>query len=381
MTLTTGADVLRPEELQNLGKGPHEARGLAGRLYTDPAILSVEKEKIFRREWMAVFHESTVPNPGDFRVVELAGDSLLFVRGEDGRLRGFHNICRHRGAQVAATPQGNCQKFKCPYHTWTYDLHGKLVSAPTMEHMLREGVGLVELRIDTWMGFVFVNQDGRAEPLASKLAGLDDVLEPWLSKPLEILYEIPYHGKWNWKLTYENSVEGYHVIGTHYKSAQWLAPGEMTYTPTEKFDTWTTFYMPYAPGQNQRDPTGGSVPMDNLPDWIDEEMRFFVMWPNFLISVAPENATGYIVLPGATPGEVTFTWSNIVRPETKAAENHESYLEEQKYWSQTVQGEDQYPCETMWANVHSDAFIPGPYADGERAGYHFDQWYLQRMSG
>lgn len=373
-------DVLRPDELASLGQGPREARGLAGRLYTDPEVLRAEKEKIFRREWMAVFHETSIPNPGDFRVVDLVGDSLLFVRGEDLRVRGFHNICRHRGAQVAATPVGNCAKFTCPYHTWTYDLAGRLVSAPTMEHMLNEGVGLVELRVDTWMGFVFVNQDGNAEPLAAKFAALDDILQPWLTAPLEVLYEIPYRGEWNWKLTYENTIEGYHVIGTHYKSAQWLMPGEQTYTATQEFDSWTTFNMPYAPGQNQRDRTGGSVPLENLPDWIDDEMRFFVLWPNFLLSVGPENATGYIVLPGATPGEVTFVWCGIVRPETKQTKNYTAYLADQKFWSENVQGEDQYPCETMWENVHSDAFIPGPYADGERASYQFGQWYLRRMS-
>jgi phenylpropionate dioxygenase-like ring-hydroxylating dioxygenase large terminal subunit len=372
--------VLLPKELVSLGKGPREARGLPARLYTDPEVFEAERDAIFRREWMAVFHETTVPNPGDFRVVDLAGESLLFVRGDDGRLRCFHNICRHRGAKVAVG-EGTCSRFKCPYHTWTYDLSGSLIGAPTMAHVVREGIGLTEVRLDTWMGFVFVNQDGQAEPLAQKFAALDEELAPWLSTDLEVLYEIAYPGEWNWKLTYENTIEGYHVIGSHVESAQWLAPGELTYTPNDEFSTWTTFFMPFAEGVSWRDDTGGSVELDNLPEWVDKEVRFYVMWPNFLISLAPENATGYMVIPGAGPDEVTFIWSAIVRPETKQQPGFEKYKEGQVNWSQTVQGEDQYPCETMWSNVHSDAFIPGPYADGERAVYHFDQWYLERMAG
>ena len=99
-----------------------------------------------------------------------------------------------------------------------------------------------------------------------------------------------------------------------------------------------------------------------------------------LISLSPDNVTGYITIPGATPGEVTFVWNALVRPETKEQPRFEEYRKLQMEWSNTIQGEDQYPCETMWANVHSPAFIPGPYADGESAVYDFDQWYLERMS-
>ncbi|ADB52420.1 aromatic ring-hydroxylating oxygenase subunit alpha [Conexibacter woesei] len=375
------SSVLRPEELENLGKPVSEARGMPPRVYTDPEIFEAEKDKIFNREWMAVLHESTVRNPGDYRVVELLGQSFLIVRGTDGELRGFHNICRHRGAKVAVG-EGNCSKFRCPYHTWTYDLRGSLIGAPTMAHVVREGIGLVDLRIDTWLGFVFINIDGQAEPLASKVSRLDDVLAPWLDVDLEVVYELPYPGNWNWKLTYENTIEGYHVIGTHLDSAQPIAPGELTFTSTsdDDFETFTDFRMPYAAGMTMRDETGGSVPLDGVPSWVDEEARFYVVWPNFLFSLAPENLTGYIVLPGKGPGEVTFVWCNVARPETLQMPNFAEYKAAQELWSTTVQTEDQYPCETMWENMHSDSFIPGPYAEGERAVYHFNQWYMKRMS-
>lgn len=381
MATTVANGVLRPEELASFGKPPREARGLLPRLYTDPAVYEAEKEKIFRREWMPVFHQSTVPNPGDYRVVDLAGESLLFVRDEDGTLRCFRNICRHRGAKVA-TGEGSCNTFKCPYHRWTYDLGGKLIGAPDMAWVVREGIGLLELRLDTWLGFVFVNQDGNAPPLAEKLADLNEILAPWVAvgDQLESVYEFHYPGTWNWKLTMENAIESYHITGSHWESAGELLPPHLTYTKSTEFRHWTDFRSPFGAGLNMRDGTDGSVAIPNVPEWVDEEFRFYPVWPAILISLAPENVTGYFAIPGATPGEVTFVWCGAVLPETKRKPGYAEYKAAQEGFSRQIQGEDQYPCETMWANVHSAGFIPGPYADGERAVYHFDQWYLERMS-
>lgn len=379
--LAQGNGTLTPEELASLGKPSSEARGLAPRLYTDRAVFAAEKEKIFKREWVAVFHQGTIPNPGDFRVFDFAGESYLFVRGKDGEIRGFHNICRHRGAQVAAG-EGNCNRFRCPYHTWTYDLEGRLVGAPEMAHVVREGIGLAEVRIDTWLGFVYMTENPDAEPLASKLAPLDDVLAPFhaVSDRLESMYEIPFTGDWNWKLTCENAFEGYHVIGSHYESAGDLIPGELTYTETTDYRHYTDFIMPFAEGRNIRDETGGAVDFDHLPPWIDEHVRFYVVWPNIIYYFAPEAIVAGIAVPGDGPDKVSFNWSSAVLPETKANPKYEDYREVQIGWATTIQTEDQYPCETMWANMHSEAFVPGPYATQEHATFHFDQWYLSRMA-
>jgi len=382
MAITAPSDVLLPEELTELGKPREEATGLAARLYTDPAILEAEKEKIFRREWMAMLHESTVREPGDFRTIEMAGESYLFVRGEDGELRCFHNICRHRGARVAADESGSCSMFRCPYHKWSYDLRGRLIGAPTMAHVVEEGHSLVEVKTDQWLGFVFINLDGNAAPLAERLGGLDELLSPWLTEAkLDLLYEIPYEGHWNWKLTVENANEGYHVIGSHFDSANWLIPGDLTYSPSDASRPhYTTYRMPFEEGRSMSEFAFDAVQMENLPDWVNREFRFFQIYPNFLISLSPDNVTGYICLPGTEPGRVMFHWVCVVHPETKNRPQYEEYRRVQMDWSNTIQGEDQYPCETMWANVHSPAFIPGRYAQGEEAVYDFDQWYLERMS-
>lgn len=378
--IDVASDVLRPDELAGLGLDQENARGLPPRLYTDPEVFEHEKEKIFRREWVAVFHEASLPNPGDFRVMDVAGESLLFSRGRDGELRCFHNICRHRGAKVASG-EGSCQRFRCPYHAWTYDLEGRLIGAPEMAHVVRQGIGLAELAVETWMGFVFVNHDRDAMPLRERLAGLDEELAAFLApERLELLYEIPYPGDWNWKLTNENAYESYHVMGTHLESAGDLIPGELTYTKNREFRYWSTFFNPYGEGQDPRDQTGGSVRFPGVPDWIDEELRFYTIWPNLIVFFSESVIVGGITIPGATHDKTSFNWNAVVLPETLERPGFEEFKEGQVFLSNTIQGEDQYPCETMWANVHSKAFRPGPYADQELATFHFDQWYLRTMA-
>jgi Rieske 2Fe-2S family protein len=376
---------LSPEERSELGKPADEAVGLPPRLYTDTAIFAAEKETIFRREWMAVFHESTIPRPRDYRVVEIAGDSLIVVRGDDGRLRCFHNICRHRGAQPASG-SGNCRYFRCPYHLWTYDLTGRLVGAPTMRDLVREGVrvgniGLNEVRVDTWLGYVFVNLDGAAQPLAERLAPLTDVAAQWQDVEVVPLYELHYPGEWNWKLTFENAADGYHNLGTHQATLQDVTPGEKAYTGSTAFDVFSDLSLPFAEGKGWADDTGAAVAFDNLPDWVPSEVRDYAVWPTFIFRPGPFNIISTITIPGPTVNSVTFVWTCLVRPETRASVTFDAYLADQLRWSREVQAEDQEACRMVWTNMHSDGFIPGPYAVGERCVYHFDQWYLARMSG
>src|ERR1700728_4218154 len=105
---------------------------LPSNLYTDPAVFAAEKEKIFARSWQVVGHHHQVAKAGDYFTTELVGEPLLIVRGAEGRLRAFYNVCRHR-AGPPAEGCGSRKLFRCGYHGWTYDLAGKLVSAPEFE--------------------------------------------------------------------------------------------------------------------------------------------------------------------------------------------------------------------------------------------------------
>ena len=105
---------------------------LEQRFYTHPEVYKLELEKIIYRNWILVAHATEFPEPGDFRVLHVAGESAIIVRGSDGTMKGFANVCRHRGSLVCLEKDGNADKFACPYHGWMYDIDGKLFAARDM---------------------------------------------------------------------------------------------------------------------------------------------------------------------------------------------------------------------------------------------------------
>src|ERR1051325_401877 len=149
-----------------------EAETLPARCYTDPAYLELETKHIFQRTWQLVGRLDQVVQPGSYFTAEVAGEPVLIVRDQAGVLRGFHNVCRHR-AGLVAEGFGQCERFRCGYHGWTYDLSGKLIGVPDfegVENFERSRMGLVPLRLETWEQFIFAKVDARAPQLGYGLA-------------------------------------------------------------------------------------------------------------------------------------------------------------------------------------------------------------------
>src|SRR5215471_20263460 len=147
---------------------------LPASLYTDPQVFLAEKKTIFSRTWQVVGHADQVANAGDYFTTELAGEPLLCVRGSDGKLRGFYNVCRHR-AGPPAEGCGSRKLFRCGYHGWTYSLDGSLISAPEFEGQpgfQASDFSLRPLRVEEWSNLIFVNLDLNAVSLLESLGEL-----------------------------------------------------------------------------------------------------------------------------------------------------------------------------------------------------------------
>src|SRR5262245_46206582 len=157
---------------------------LDNRIYTDPDIFQDEQRNIFARVWQFVCHESEVANPGDFRCLSVATKPVVIVRGKDGKIRGFYNICRHRSAEVVREESGNASGFICFYHHWGYDLDGSLtsVSKPAGYNAVKldkSKLSLVPIRVDTIAGLVFACLDENPPPLREFLGEImSPLLEP-----------------------------------------------------------------------------------------------------------------------------------------------------------------------------------------------------------
>ena len=189
---------------------------LEQRFYTDPDIYELEIEKIINRNWILAGHASQLPEPGDFKVLKVGREAAIIVRGSDGELNGFANVCRHRGSLVCLDAAGHVDKFVCPYHGWMYDIDGDLIAARNMpDDFDKSDFSLKPVSVGVVHGLIFVcftddppSLEGARRDLAEAMAMFDF---PNLKVAAQKSYEIPA----NWKLSIENYQECYHCATAH----------------------------------------------------------------------------------------------------------------------------------------------------------------------
>src|SRR6185295_7664205 len=149
--------------------------------YTEPSIAELERSTVWSRTWQLVGRAAQVASPGEFVTAEVAGEPVLVVRGADGELRGFFNVCRHHAAAVLTTPCGKVDRLRCPYHGWTYDLAGRLRGVPEIEGAQgfdRDATGLLPVSVATWESFVLVHLDPEPMPVEDYLGALVGQIAP-----------------------------------------------------------------------------------------------------------------------------------------------------------------------------------------------------------
>ncbi len=172
--------------------------------------MSLEREAIFRAEWVCLGHAGQIPLPGDYFACELAGEPLLVIRGNEGQVQVLSNVCRHR-ANLVAQGTGNRQRLVCSYHAWSYDLGGHLLHAPLMQEVaarLAKRCDLPVFATELWQDFIFVNLDGQASPLGPRLAPFLPTINNY--GILGRHHQFVGHEVWrtNWKCLVENFMEG-----------------------------------------------------------------------------------------------------------------------------------------------------------------------------
>lgn len=199
--------------------------------YVDPGVLRLEQERLFRRSWQYAARLDQVAEPGQFVATRVGDVPVVLVRDQERRLRGFVNVCRHRGALVCEG-EGIRETLQCPYHAWTYGLDGSLHAAPRAERepgFDRGELALVGVAVETWGPLVFVNPGPEAPPLADHLGELPALLEQGGIDVDALVFHRRVEGEYeaNWKLCAENYLECYHCAVAHPSFAQAIdvAPG------------------------------------------------------------------------------------------------------------------------------------------------------------
>ncbi|HJP79258.1 MAG TPA: aromatic ring-hydroxylating dioxygenase subunit alpha [Pseudonocardiaceae bacterium] len=199
---------------------------LPGEYYSDQEIFAREQERIFEARWFAAARTAELPAPGAFRNVQVGRERVLVVRGRDGVLRAFLNVCRHRGARLCVEESGEVRRaLQCPYHAWTYGLDGKLIAAPNLSAMTdidRTEYGLIPVHLREWLGTAWVCLADEPPSFADTVMGAvsyrlgdEQTIDAWRIDELVVGRRITYDVKANWKLIIENFLECYHCATIH----------------------------------------------------------------------------------------------------------------------------------------------------------------------
>jgi len=352
---------------------------LSGRDYTSAEVFDLEREKVFFRSWIYAGCESSLEGPGDFRTVDVAGESVLVVRDADGALNAFYNVCRHRGSRLCDDAGGRMKgAVKCPYHAWAYSFDGRLIGTPNVgkEEIDRDQLGLWRVALEVWEGFVFINLDRNPQPLGEWLGAQVDSPLPFARYKLGELRTAhttvnDVHA--NWKILIDNYNECLHCPTVHPELVQ-VVP---TFRKGQNYDTERADGgVALAGGGNSFTLTGhSSVPlMPGLSEEDESSLFGCTIYPNMFIDVTGTSAIATAMYAKA-PDLTTVVTEYLFRPEAIAMEGF-SPMEVVEF-SELVARQDYDVCERVQKGVQSRAFTHGVLAEKDEMLERFNARYRE----
>lgn len=282
---------------------------IPAKYYFDPEWFELERKAVFMRSWVNVGHVCEVDQPGSFvrRDIEFAKASLLIVRGKDGEVRAFHNACTHRGTQLTKDACGKKANFNCPYHSWTFGTDGRLLSAPDFGrfYVEKEALGLKQVALEVCGGLIFICFEPQ-QSLREYLGPLTERLENLAVAKATTFHEYTYTIDANWKLTYDNFQENYHLRFVHSRTAgpgtggdnPFGYPSSFTLDGIHRTQTlWTDPGAQYTATQKRS--FGRGMPRlaaDGLLE-LPDASQYFALFPNFFLLCNPGNHFLHTVMP------------------------------------------------------------------------------------
>jgi glycine betaine catabolism A len=353
---------------------------LPGRYYSDPTLFAREMEHIHYAMWLCAGREEQIKAPGDYFVRQIGNASIVILREQNGGLRAFHNVCRHRGTMLCHNEEGKLPgKIRCAYHGWTYALDGRLIGAPHMEKVagFRDtDFALHSVAVDIWAGHIFINLSSSPQPLAEQLADLPTKFKAWGMDDLRLVERKVYHLKANWKLVIQNYSECLHCPVAHPQLKEFSH-----YMSGENEDPQPTYmggYMSLQPGV----PTMGSAGADTrkpFPGLSDEDARrvyYYAVLPNLLLNLHPDYMMALTLWPLAPDRtDVVCEWH--FHPDAIASPDFDP-SGAIDFWDITNK-QDWELSDLAQRGISSRGYTPGPYSNREELLHALDAWVVERI--
>jgi choline monooxygenase len=356
---------------------PPMPEALSPRYYLDPELLEAEQRLIFERTWQLAGHIGSLPNPGSYITCRAGNQPVLVVRDQDGELRAYLNVCRHRGSRLLSG-SGQCKAaIRCRYHGWTYKLDGTMIGAPEAlaygKRLDKPALGLMPARVEELCGLVFVNLDPDATPLADMVGDLPQRLERYKIPSLQPFS--PYEGKQpaNWKVVADNYLEGYHVPIAH---PSLMRLYDYKRYEAEVHDSYVWYEAPLREEQSsnrlERAYQTLVQPMSGLSKEDRHTWRYVYIYPNTTIDLYPDQVNTWQLLPDGVGG--TDDVSASYRPAGSGARTRFVQWANQRL-NTLVLDEDVDLVDNVQQGLQTRGYECGPLSERERGV----AWFADRI--
>jgi phenylpropionate dioxygenase-like ring-hydroxylating dioxygenase large terminal subunit len=375
--------------------------------YTDEDFFAWETAHLLRGGWQCVGHASQIPAPGDFLNLDLLGEPLIVVRDKSGAVRVLSRVCPHRAmdimpagfgydghgpaeARPGAADCGHTRLFLCPYHAWTFELDGGLKACPEMhraEDFARDDFALRAFRCEVWQGFVFVNLDGRAPPLADGLREMGADLAAYRLDELQLVVAREWDCPFNWKVLVENFMESYHHLGIHHRTLQPMMPARDTWTEQERRH-YVRAHLPYRDEVREAyrefaargDFADELPPLPGLSAAQAAEWGLFLAPPTFLLATAPDRVIWYRLQP-LGPDRLRLLTTVLVPAAVVARENFAGLRDRAAQQLTEFHLEDMQVCTAVQRGLYAGGWQPGRLSHLEMPVWLFHRYLAARARG
>ncbi len=346
---------------------PHADFSLPGWIYHDPEFHAIEMERIFRPSWQIVCHVNEIAKPGDYQTIDYLGESVIVIRGDDGQVRAFTNVCRHRAMRLVEGPSGCARKLVCPYHAWVFESDGRLTGVPMKGEypaLKLEENGLAPVALEIWQGFIFVclAPSGFPGPKAM-MAPFDAEIAPYRFTEMQPMDEVRHRPRSvNWKNVGDNYSDNLHIpvahdgltrlVGESYRieAHGWVDRlfGDVQSNDRQNF--WEQFYHRHMPR------------VDHLPEAAHGRWLYYKLWPNMAFDIYADQIDFMQWLP-ISPTECLLREVAYCLPDSR----REMKLVRYANWriNRVVNAEDTWLISRVQQGMQSRSYGTGPIARSE----------------
>ena len=345
---------------------PLDGMSLPGWLYFDPEFFEAEKKVFLRAAPQVVCHESEIREPGEWRTLEYLGESVIVIRSDDGRIRAFANVCRHRGSRLVDGSGGCTRVLTCPYHAWSYARDGRLVGVPHRNEypdLPMDQLGLVPVALENWRGFLFVTLEPGAPPVAEMMAPFEDEVAPYRFEDLRVIGRVTIRPRsLNWKTIADNYSDGLHIpvghpgltrlFGRNYriKADTHVDRMEGDLGEKESANLSERAYQRLLPS------------VEHLPESHQRRWLYYKLFPNVAFDIYPDQVDFMQFLPVSATETVIREISYAV-PDDRREMNAARHLN----WriNRRVNAEDTELITRVQLGMQSPSYRPGPLGTSE----------------